>query len=191
MYRTILKPSIDFAIIGISIPLFVPVFFFIWAWLKLTNEEGAFYTQKRPGKSGKIFVILKFRTLNKIGRPISISHSFLRKSGLDEIPQIINILKGEMSLVGPRPLLVEYLPMYNERQRKRHDVMPGITGLAQVRAMDLRSWDEIFDLDLEYLKSQSFFLDLKILFMTLVLKSSFLGQSKRIRQPELIWQAQA
>jgi len=190
MYRTILKPSIDFLIIGISIPFFLPIFFFIWAWLKITNRTGAYYQQKRPGKMGKIFMILKFRTLDSNGKPISKFHSLLRNSGLDEIPQILNILKGEMSLVGPRPLLVEYLPYYDERQKRRHDVLPGITGLAQVRGKDLRSWNEIFDLDLCYIDEQTLVLDLKILLKTILLKSSFLNQARRNKNDKLIWQAQ-
>jgi len=190
MYRTILKPSVDFLIIGISIPFLIPIFFFIWLWLKIVNQAGVFYTQKRPGKREKTFLILKFRTLDRFGKALSTFHSFLRNSGLDEIPQIINVLKREMSLVGPRPLLVEYLPIYSERQRKRHQVLPGITGLAQVRAKGLHSWYEIFDLDLQYIEKQSFFLDLDILVKTLVLKSVFIGPTKILEKKKLIWKVQ-
>jgi lipopolysaccharide/colanic/teichoic acid biosynthesis glycosyltransferase len=136
-----------------------------------------FFIQPRPGKNGKVFLLLKFRTMSQVadssGQLLSDQlrltklGKLLRKLSLDELPQLINVLRGEMSLVGPRPLLVEYLPLYSREQARRHDVLPGITGWAQINGRNSLSWDEKFKLDVWYVDNQSFFLDLKILFLTL------------------------
>lgn len=145
-----------------------PLFLFLYvlgAWLMPTS----LFLQKRIGKHNQAFVILKFRSLKVEGDENSISRwgRFLRKSSLDEIPQIINILRGEMSFVGPRPLLPEYLPHYNKRQKLRHTVKPGITGLAQVNGRNALSWEESLELDAKYAEQSNFWLDLKILLLTL------------------------
>lgn len=155
-----------------------PIFLLVWLSLIIANSGKPFFYQRRPGKDGRIFTIVKFRTMNdkrdadgdllpdterltKVG-------SFVRKTSLDEIPQLINVLKGDMSLVGPRPLLVEYLPLYNEVQARRHKVRPGITGWAQVNGRNAISWQQKFEYDVWYVKNLSFFLDLKILFLTIM-----------------------
>jgi len=136
------------------------------------------FRQERPGFQGKIFTIYKFRTMhntvNKLGEPLPDQKRltklgrFLRSTSLDELPELINVLKGEMSLVGPRPLLPDYLPLYNAEQARRHDVLPGITGWAQVHGRNALSWQEKFELDIWYVDHQSFWLDLKIIGMTLL-----------------------
>ena len=148
----------------------------IVAYLKLGSP--IFFIQKRPGLKGKVFNMIKFRTmsnkrdakgklledelrLNKFG-------NFLRQTSLDEIPELLNILKGEMSFIGPRPLLVEYLPLYSEEQKRRHDVKPGLTGWSQINGRNALSWEEKFKLDVWYVDNQSFLLDIKILFKTVL-----------------------
>lgn len=136
-----------------------------------------FFTQKRPGLKGRIFKIIKFRTMlnTKDGNGNLLPDrmrktklgTFLRTTSIDELPELINVLKGNMSLVGPRPLLIEYLPLYNERQAKRHDVRPGITGFAQVSGRNSITWDEKFEKDVYYIENMSLLLDIKILFLTL------------------------
>lgn len=142
------------------------------------NQKNIFFVQIRPGKDGKLFKIRKFKTMNdkkdKEGNllpdedRVTPLGNFLRKTSLDEFPQLWNVLKGDMSLIGPRPLLVSYLPLYNERQRKRHDVRPGITGWAQVNGRNAISWGQKFTYDVWYVENLSFTLDLKILWLTLL-----------------------
>ena len=139
---------------------------------RLVQGSPVLFSQPRPGKDGKIFVLRKFRTM-KTGDGSDEARltgwgSFLRKTTLDELPQLWNILKGDMSLVGPRPLLVEYLPLYSPEQGRRHDVRPGLTGWAQVKGRNSLSWEEKFEYDVWYVDHQSFFLDLKIIFLTFV-----------------------
>lgn len=136
-----------------------------------------FFTQDRPGLKGRIFKMIKFRTMLNTkdengnllpdGMRKTKLGSFLRASSIDELPELINVLKGDMSLVGPRPLLIEYLPLYNEHQARRHDVRPGITGLAQVSGRNAITWEEKFDHDVKYVNNISLFLDIKILLLTL------------------------
>ncbi len=176
MYKHLFKRLIDFSIALVAFVLLFPVFFMVWVLLLLANQGKPFFFQKRPGKGEKIFSIIKFRTMNdrkdangqllpdevrltKVG-------SFVRKTSLDEIPQLLNVLKGDMSLIGPRPLLVEYLPLYNEEQRKRHQVKPGITGWAQVNGRNAIEWTEKFKLDVYYVENLSFGLDAKIFLNT-------------------------
>lgn len=139
---------------------------------RLVQGSPVLFSQPRPGKDGKIFVLRKFRTM-KTGDGSDEARltgwgSFLRKTTLDELPQLWNILKGDMSLVGPRPLLVEYLPLYSPEQGRRHDVRPGLTGWAQVKGRNSLSWEDKFEYDVWYVDNQSFFLDLKIIFLTFV-----------------------
>lgn len=177
MYKYGLKRCIDFfgALIGLLI--LSPVLLIVTVGLYFANNGQPFFFQPRPGKRGLVFKIVKFKTMNDkkdsqgnllpdadrltpIGR-------FVRQSSLDEIPQLINVLKGDMSLVGPRPLLVQYLPLYNEYQSRRHEVRPGITGWAQVNGRNAISWQEKFNYDVWYVDHLSLALDIKIIFLTL------------------------
>jgi len=145
--------------------------------LAIANNGKPFFFQKRPGKNERIFSIIKFKTMNDKkdaqGNLLSDAErltgvgKFVRKTSLDEIPQLINVLKGDMSLIGPRPLLPEYLPLYNQEQKRRHQVKPGITGWAQVNGRNAISWEDKFRLDVEYVNQQSLILDIKILFLTI------------------------
>lgn len=147
------------------------------AW-KISKEMGSpvFFLQVRPGKNGKPFTMIKFRTMrnavNEDGSPLPDSKrmtplgNFLRSSSLDELPELWNVLKGDMSLVGPRPLLIEYLPLYNKEQYRRHSVRPGITGWAQINGRNAISWEDKFKLDVWYIDNQSLWLDIKILFLS-------------------------
>jgi len=176
LYSKIIKPLLDCTIALCALLLLSPVFIILTIFLYAANEGKPFFLQPRPGKNGRVFRVIKFKTMNdKRGvdghllpdevrlTPVG---KFVRKTSLDEIPQLLNVLKGDMSLVGPRPLLVEYLPLYNDEQRKRHDVRPGITGWAQVNGRNAISWREKFAYDVWYVDNISFPLDLKILWMT-------------------------
>lgn len=177
MYRNFLKRIIDFSIAFIGLLLSSPVFICLILILYFTNKRSVFFLQPRPGKDEKVFYIVKFKTMNdkkdKNGNLLSDAErltrtgSFIRKTSLDEIPQLINVLKGDMSLIGPRPLLVQYLPLYNDTQKRRHLVKPGITGWAQVNGRNAISWKQKFEYDMWYIDHLSFILDLKILFLTL------------------------
>lgn len=141
------------------------------------NRGKVFFLQARPGKNNRIFTIIKFKTMNDLKdkngellpdeKRLTAIGNFVRKASLDEIPQLINVLKGDMSLIGPRPLLVQYLPLYNEHQKRRHEVRPGITGWAQINGRNAISWQEKFDYDVWYVDHLSFFLDVKIVLLTL------------------------
>ncbi|UII23888.1 sugar transferase [Fulvivirga ligni] len=176
MYKNFIKRIADFGVSFLGFLVILPVFLFVTILLAVANKGSAFFTQPRPGYKGRIFKVIKFKTmtderdehgellpdekrLTKIG-------SFVRKTSLDEIPQLLNVIKGDMSFVGPRPLLVEYLELYNEEQAKRHHVRPGITGWAQVNGRNAISWEEKFNFDVWYVKHQSFLLDIKILLLT-------------------------
>ena len=155
-----------------------PVWLLTILLLAISNKGIIWFTQPRPGKGGKLFTVIKFRTMNNARNEkgellpdevrLTWIGNIIRKTSLDELPQLFNVLKGEMSIVGPRPLLAEYLPLYNHEQRKRHNVMPGITGWAQVNGRNAISWQQKFELDVWYVDHQSFELDLKILFLTIV-----------------------
>ncbi|MEN4054151.1 undecaprenyl phosphate N,N'-diacetylbacillosamine 1-phosphate transferase [Sulfurimonas sp. NWX79] len=171
-----IKVVFDKILALILIILFLPIYIIISILIFIKIGRSILFRQKRPGSKEKIFEIYKFRTMtnevDKNGellpdeqRLVGIG-KFIRSTSLDELPQLFNVLKGEMSFVGPRPLLVEYLPLYNERQKKRHDVKPGITGWAQVNGRNAISWEEKFELDVWYVEHQSFALDMKILWMT-------------------------
>ncbi len=178
MYQTIVKPTLDFLAALLGLLVLSPVFVVVWIGLAIANNGKPFFFQKRPGKNGRIFTIIKFKTMNDKrdakgqllpdAKRLTAVGSFVRKTSLDELPQLLNVLKGDMSFVGPRPLLPEYLPLYNARQRKRHDVKPGITGWAQVNGRNAISWEQKFEYDVWYVENQSFALDLKILFKTVL-----------------------
>lgn len=178
MYQKYIKRIVDFVFAFAALLILLPVIFLLWLGLSIANKgAGAFFTQERPGLHGKIFKIYKFKTMNDArdssGNLLPDSErltpvgSFIRKLSLDELPQLWNVLKGDMSLIGPRPLLPRYLPLYSEEQARRHDVRPGITGWAQVNGRNAISWTQKFVLDCYYVDNISFAFDVKILFMTI------------------------
>jgi len=174
----IFKPLLDKILALILIILFAPVMLVVAVLIYLWDGRPVIFTQERPGYKGKIFKIYKFRTMtnekDKNGNLLPDEKrlkgigKIIRSLSLDELPQLFNVLKGDMSFVGPRPLLKEYLPLYNERQKKRHEVKPGITGLAQVMGRNSISWKEKFEYDVYYVENLSFWLDLKIIFLTII-----------------------
>ena len=184
IYNSFIKPFFDkfFAFLGLLVAS--PIILIVMALLSIFQSGKVFFVQKRPGKNEKIFSLVKFKTMRDDvddkgillpdDQRITWIGNFVRKSSLDEIPQLFNILKGDMSFVGPRPLLIEYLPLYNEQQAKRHQVTPGISGWAQVNGRNAISWEVKFSLDVYYVAHQSFFLDLKIIFKTI--KNVFLAK---------------
>ena len=177
VYKNFFKPVIDVVTALVALLLLSPVMLVIAVMLAVNNGGTPFFVQNRPGKNGKIFSIIKFKTMNNKKdahgvllpdyRRLTFMGKIVRKTSLDELPQLINVMKGEMSLVGPRPLLPEYLPLYNSEQKKRHDVKPGITGWAQVNGRNALSWEEKFAYDIEYVNHLSAALDAKIVFITL------------------------
>ncbi len=177
MYRSYIKSIVDFLIATIAFICLSPIFLFITLFLIVSNQGKPFFFQKRPGKNEIFFKIIKFKTMNdkknKDGHLLSDAErltrigAFVRKTSLDEIPQLINVIKGDMSLIGPRPLLPEYLPLYSDFQKRRHEVKPGITGWAQVNGRNAISWNDKFNLDVWYIDNISFLLDLKIILLTL------------------------
>ena len=178
MYKKGLKRLIDFILVFCVLAIIWPILLIITIWLHFANNgAGAFFFQERPGKNGKIFKVIKFKTmtderdadgnllpdkdrLTKIGR-------FVRSTSIDELPQLINVLKGDMALIGPRPLLPKYLPLYSKEQYRRHEVRPGITGWAQVNGRNDISWTKKFELDVWYVDHCSFLLDLKVILLTI------------------------
>lgn len=174
-YRLI-KRFLDLLVSIMAFLILSPIFLFVLICLLYVNKGKPFFFQERPGKLGKLFKIIKFKTMadfkagknkdvHSLNRVTKIG-SFLRKYSLDEIPQLVNVIKGDMSIVGPRPLLPNYLPLYNEEQKKRHNVRPGITGWAQVKGRNSISWEQKFSYDVWYVKNQSILLDFKILLLT-------------------------
>ncbi len=176
MYKNYLKRFFDFTIALIGLICLSPVFMVVTIGLYFANQGKPFFFQARPGLNEKIFKIIKFKTMNDKkdaqGNLLSDAErltpigAFVRKTSLDEIPQLINVLKGDMSLIGPRPLLPQYIPLYNETQRKRHLVRPGITGWAQVNGRNAISWQKKFELDVWYVENLSFATDLNVFFTT-------------------------
>jgi len=183
MYKSIIKPLIDFTTAVLGLIILSPIFVLATIGLFFANQGKPFFFQLRPGKNGEIFKIVKFKTMNDKKdangnllpdeERLTRIGAFVRKTSLDEIPQLINVIKGDMSLIGPRPLLVHYLHLYSDFQNRRHEVKPGITGWAQVNGRNAISWDKKFELDVWYVDHISFWLDVKILFKTIqkVLKS--------------------
>ena len=176
MYRNFVKRILDIIISGIALLCFCPIILVLVAILMIVNKYSAFFVQERPGKDGKIFKLVKFKTmtdktdsdgnllpddkrLTKIG-------TIIRSTSLDELPQLWNVLKGDMSLIGPRPLLIQYLPLYSSEQARRHEVKPGITGWAQINGRNAITWKQKFEYDVWYVDNISFALDLKILWLT-------------------------
>lgn len=176
MYSNIVKRILDIAASLLLLVVLSPILFVIILFLYFSNSGKPFYFQERPGKNERIFKVIKFKSMNdkkdKDGnllpdvQRITPIGRFIRNASLDELPQLVNVLKGEMSLIGPRPLLVSYLPLYNEEQKQRHILRPGITGWAQVNGRNAISWEKKFALDVYYVKNCSFNLDLKILWLT-------------------------
>lgn len=178
MYRKYLKRWFDFVIVLCALAVIWPVMLFVTLWLHFANKgAGAFFTQERPGRNGKIFKVIKFKTmtdergadgnllpdaerLTPVGR-------FVRSTSIDELPQLINVLKGDMALIGPRPLLVQYLPLYSPEQARRHEVRPGITGWAQCHGRNSISWTEKFKLDVWYVDHCTLITDIKVIFITI------------------------
>lgn len=188
MYKNFFKRFFDFFIALIGFIVLSPVFIVVAVGLYFANDGKPFFFQSRPGLNEKIFKIIKFKTMNDkkdangILLPdedrITALGAFVRKTSLDEIPQLINVLKGDMAIIGPRPLLPQYLPLYNFEQRRRHDVRPGITGWAQVNGRNAISWTKKFELDIWYVDHISFTTDLKVFFTTFkkVFKSEGISQ---------------
>lgn len=188
MYKKYLKRLFDFLAAFFGLVLLSPIFIVVMIGLYFANQGKPFFFQARPGKDERIFKIIKFKTMNDKkdtqGNLLSDAErltpigAFVRKTSLDEIPQLINVLKGDMSLIGPRPLLVQYLPLYNEEQKRRHEVRPGITGWAQVNGRNAISWKRKFELDVEYVDNLSLMMDLKVFFSTFkkVFKSEGISQ---------------
>ncbi|WP_026978334.1 sugar transferase [Flavobacterium tegetincola] len=176
MYRNFFKSKIDFLIAVFGLLLLSPIFIVALIGLFFANDGKPFFLQARPGKNAKIFKIIKFKTMNDRKdeegnllpdhERLTTIGSFVRKTSLDEIPQLLNVLKGDMSLIGPRPLLVQYLPLYSETQKRRHEVRPGITGWAQINGRNAISWEQKFEYDVWYVNNISFLLDVKILIKT-------------------------
>lgn len=178
MYSNFFKRLIDFVLVFCALLILWPILLLITIWLHFANKgAGAFFFQERPGKDERIFKVIKFKTmtderdengkllpdavrLTKVGR-------FVRSTSIDELPQLINVLKGDMALIGPRPLMPKYLPLYSPEQRRRHEVRPGITGWAQVNGRNNISWTKKFELDVWYVDHCSFALDVKIILMTI------------------------
>ena len=178
MYKLFFKRLLDVVLSFIILTLCSPLLIITYFSLLIANKGEAFFIQRRPGKNAKIFEIVKFKSMNDKkgsdgqllpdGERITKVGQFVRKTSLDEIPQLFNVLKGDMSLIGPRPLLIQYLPLYNDEQSRRHNVRPGITGWAQVNGRNTVPWPQRFALDVWYVDNMSFLLDLKILWQTVL-----------------------
>lgn len=178
MYRNFFKRILDFTLSLIGLIILSPVFLLLWLLLAVANKgAGAFFYQERPGKGGKVFKVIKFKSMtderDKDGNLLPDRErltkvgSFVRSTSIDELPQLINVLKGDMALIGPRPLLVQYLPLYSKEQARRHEVRPGISGWAQCHGRNAISWTEKFKLDVWYVDHCSLMTDLKVIFITI------------------------
>jgi undecaprenyl phosphate N,N'-diacetylbacillosamine 1-phosphate transferase len=178
VYRTFIKRFIDWAVAIVLLVLTLPVWLVCYLYLFFANKGKVFFTQERPGKNTSPFRVLKFKTMNdkrdSHGKllpdkeRLTTAGRFIRTTSLDELPQLINVLKGDMSLIGPRPLLPKYLPLYNHQQKRRHEVRPGITGWAQVNGRNAITWTKKFEYDVWYVDNVSFLLDCKIVGLTIV-----------------------
>ncbi|MGV0956024.1 sugar transferase [Empedobacter falsenii] len=192
MYKHFFKRFFDFFIALIGLIVLSPIFIFVTIGLYFANQGKPFFFQSRPGLNEKIFKIIKFKTMNDKkdanGNLLSDAErltpigDFVRKTSLDEIPQLINVLKGDMAIIGPRPLLPQYLPLYNEVQKRRHNVRPGITGWAQVNGRNAISWTKKFELDVWYVDNLSFTTDINVFFTTFkkVFKSEGISQEGQV-----------
>ena len=178
MYKNHLKRPFDFFLSALAFIVASPVFLVVTVLLAIANKGKPFFFQARPGKEEKIFKVIKFKTMTdekgSDGKLLPDAErltrigNFVRKTSLDEIPQLLNVIKGDMSLIGPRPLLTQYLPLYNKEQKRRHDVRPGISGWAQVNGRNTISWEQKFEYDVWYVDHLTFLLDIKIIFMTIL-----------------------
>ena len=179
IYKDGIKRTLDFFIVLSALLIIWPILLLITIWLHFANKgAGAFFTQERPGKNGKIFKVIKFKSMtderdesgNLLPNEQRITKvgAFIQKTSIDELPQLFNVLKGDMALIGPRPLRVDYLPLYSKEQARRHEVRPGITGWAQVNGRNAISWTKKFELDVWYVDHISFLLDVKIVYMTIL-----------------------
>ena len=196
MYKGLFKRFLDFILALSAFIIAFPVFMLAMVGLLFANRGKAFFVQPRPGKNGSIFHIIKFKTMNDLKDENGVLLSdeirltpigkFVRKTSLDEIPQLLNVIKGDMSLIGPRPLLVEYLPLYNATQQRRHEVRPGITGWAQVNGRNTIPWEEKFKYDVWYVDNLSLWLDVKIIFLTIrkVFKSEGINAAGEATMPK-------
>ena len=185
----------DFLLSLLALCALMPIFLIVAVVLSFANRGKPFFFQRRPGKNERIFLLVKFKTMNDLrnsngellpdDQRITGFGKFIRKTSLDEIPQLFNVLKGDMSLIGPRPLLVEYLPRYVTRQKRRHEVRPGITGWAQVNGRNALSWEQKFEYDVWYVDNFDFILDLKIIALTIkkTLKSEGISQQGHATMP--------
>lgn len=197
MYKNFIKRLIDFLIAFCALWIIWPILLAVTVWLHFANKgAGAFFFQERPGKDGKIFKVIKFKTmtderdvegkllpdaqrLTKVGK-------FVRSTSVDELPQLVNVLKGDMALIGPRPLMPKYLPLYNETQRRRHEVRPGITGWAQVNGRNNISWTKTFELDVWYVDNCTLMTDVKIILLTIkkvLFREDISQEGQATRQP--------
>ncbi len=177
IYRNYIKRPMDLVLSSVALVVFSPLLLVIALLVKIKLGSPVIFRQQRPGLNEKIFTLYKFRSMTEKrdengellpdGERLTKFGKWLRASSIDELPELVNIIKGEMSIVGPRPLLVEYLPLYNERQKRRHEVKPGLSGLAQISGRNAITWEEKFDLDVEYTKRVSFCLDWKVILSTL------------------------
>ena len=195
LYRYYIKGLFDFTTGLLAFVMLLPFFFIITLLLFIANHGSPFFFQRRPGKGGRVFLLIKFKTMHD-GKDASGNFlpdekrltsigKFIRKTSLDEIPQLLNVLKGDMSIIGPRPLLVEYMKLYTSEQNRRHEVRPGITGWAQVNGRNAISWEKKFELDVWYVDHISLQLDLKILLLTIkkVFKTEGISQDGHATMP--------
>jgi|SRR5688572_17417022 len=194
-YRDFLKRLLDLVVSFVALCLLSPLILGVAIFLLIANQGKPFFFQRRPGKNGRIFMLVKFKTMNDRRdaagnllpdeKRLTAIGKFIRKTSLDEIPQLINVVKGDMSLVGPRPLLVEYLPLYSPFQHRRHEVRPGITGWAQVNGRNAISWEKKFELDVWYADHLSPSLDARILWLTIkkVFKTEGISQDGHATMP--------
>ena len=177
LYKNFFKRIIDFVLVFLVLVVIWPILLIITIWLHFANKgAGAFFTQESPGKGGKIFKVIKFKTMtdekdaegNLLPDEVRLTKvgKFVRSTSIDELPQLINVLKGDMSIIGPRPLLPQYLPLYSPEQARRHEVRPGITGWAQCHGRNAITWTEKFKLDVWYVDNISFWTDVKVVFIT-------------------------
>ncbi|MHA7057492.1 sugar transferase [Aquimarina sp. M1] len=195
MYKSFMKRFLDVVLCFVGVIVLSPIIIVLMMLLAFANRGKPFFFQPRPGKNERVFKIIKFKSMSDkkdehgellpFEKRITKTGSFIRKYSLDEIPQLFNVIKGDMSLIGPRPLLIKYLPLYNDTQRKRHDVRPGITGWAQVNGRNAISWDEKFKLDVWYTQNVSFKLDVKIIMMTIkkVLFKEDINSDEKVNMP--------
>jgi undecaprenyl phosphate N,N'-diacetylbacillosamine 1-phosphate transferase len=177
LYRDTFKRGMDFILALVAIIVLSPVFLILFTLVRTKLGSPVLFKQDRPGLNEKIFTMVKFRTMTseKDEKGMLLPDSqrltkfgkWLRSTSLDELPELFNILKGDMSIIGPRPLLVQYLPLYSTHQRRRHEVRPGLSGLAQVNGRNALSWEEKFELDIEYVENVSFLLDIKLILQTI------------------------